>query len=66
MCKYIFLTIWLCILHIDLAAVLSAMNIAGFSQRTLFNHNHVILQTYEDPNSVDNYMLFILELFTTH
>ena len=63
---FFFLTIWLCIPHIDRDAVLSGMNIADLSRRTLFDHNHVIWQTYEDPNSVDSYMLFILGLFTTH
>ena len=60
------MAIWLCIPHIDLAAVLSNMTMADFSRRTLFDHNNVIWQMYEDPNSVDNYIGFILELLTTH
>ena len=60
------MAISLCIPNIDLAAVLCNMNIADFSRRTLLDHCNVIWQMYEDPDSVDSYMIFILELLTTH
>ena len=40
--------------------------ITDFSQRTLFDHSHVIWRSYEGPNSVDNYRLFKLELYSRH